>query len=183
MQLSFPLASGDLARQVLGEDYDPARTLNGVIALAAAGELAKPAIALMKAVFACSAADARLREAMILRTASRTHCSYAMHASAQIAKNCGLSSEDVQVLLSSEIVGLDTELALVARLADAIAADGKLPRHIAQASVQKWGLESTRQLILMLSWFNLVNRYENACRVPNDPVSRLKRATGPVPVK
>ena len=36
------------------------------------------------------------------------------------------------------------------------------------------------KLILMLSWFNLVNRYESACRVPNDSDQKLARSSGPI---
>jgi len=74
--------------------FDPDKTLNGAIALAAAGDLAGPVIALMRAVFACPAANARLREAMILELAVRLNCKYAVHASTQIALNSGLSQTE-----------------------------------------------------------------------------------------
>jgi hypothetical protein len=48
-----------------------------------------------------------------------------------------------------------------------------------EAAIQRWGGENTRKLILMLSWFNLVNRYESACRVPNDSDEKLARSSGP----
>ena len=63
--ICFPLPTAEEARAAFGDDFNPDKTLNGAIELAAAGDLAGPAIALMRAVFACPAADARLREAMI----------------------------------------------------------------------------------------------------------------------
>lgn len=69
--ICLPMPSAEEARAVFGNDFNPDKTLNGAIALAAAGDLAGPAVALMRAVFTCAAADARLREAMIVRTAVR----------------------------------------------------------------------------------------------------------------
>jgi len=54
----LPMPTTEEARAVLGSDFNPDKTLNGVVSLAAAGDLAGPAVALMRAVFACSAADA-----------------------------------------------------------------------------------------------------------------------------
>ena len=46
--------------------------------------------------------------------------------------------------------------------------------------MEQWGVDDTRKLILMLGWFNLVNRYESACRVPNDSDEKLVRSSGPI---
>jgi hypothetical protein len=169
------------ARAAFGNGFDPDGTLNGAIALAAAGDLAGPAIALMKAVFACPAADARLREAMIVRTAVRLNCNYAVHASTRIALNSGLSKAEVASLTAdSPIAGIDPDLVLIARMADDIADRATLGEDLLEASIEHWGVDKTRKMILMLSWFNLVNRYESACRVPCDSDEKLVRSCGPV---
>jgi len=41
-----------------------------------------------------------------------------------------------------------------------------LGAHLLEAAIKRWVSDNTRKLILMLSWFNIVNRYESACRVP-----------------
>src|ERR1019366_7671660 len=88
----------------------------------AAGDLAGPAIALMTAVFTCPAADARLREAMILRTAVRLNCMYAVHASTRIALNSGLSKTEVEALTADgPVAGINQEIVLIAGMADDIA--------------------------------------------------------------
>src|ERR1035438_5769187 len=59
-------------------------------------------------VFACPAANARLREAMILRTAVRLNCIYAVHASTRIALNSGLSKTEVEALTADgPVAGID----------------------------------------------------------------------------
>src|ERR1035441_1651585 len=105
-----------------GTDLNPDKTLNGAIALAAAGDLAGPAVALMRAVFACPAADARLREAMIVRTAVRLNCIYAVHASTRIALNSGFSTTEVAALTADgPVAGIDPDIVLIARMADDVA--------------------------------------------------------------
>jgi hypothetical protein len=175
------MPTAEEARAAFGDDFDPDRTLNGAIALAAAGDLAIPALALMRAVFACPAADARMREAMIVRTAVRLNCTYAVHASTRIALNSGLSTTEVEALTADgPVAGIDPDIVLIARMADDIADRATLGVDLLKAAIERWGVDDTRKLILMLSWFNLVNRYESACRVPNDPDEKLGRSSGPI---
>ena len=178
--ICLPLPTAEEARAAFGIDFNPGNTLNGAIALAAAGDLAGPAIALMRAVFACPAADARLREAMILRTAVRLNCIYAVHASTRIALNSGLSKTEVEALAADgPVAGINPDIVLIARMADDIADRATLGADLLEAAINRWGVDNTRKLILMLSWFNLVNRYESACRVPSDSDEKLARSSGP----
>ena len=179
--ICFPPPTAEEARAAFGDDFNPDKTLNGAIALAAAGDLAGPAIALMKAVFACCAADARLREAMIVRTAVRLRCVYAVHASTRIALNSGLSKVEVEALTNDgPVAGLDPDIVLIAQMADDIADNATIGEDLLEAAIERWGVDKTRKLILMLSWFNLVNRYESACRVPSDSDEKLARSFGPL---
>ena len=178
--ICLPMPTAEEARAIFGSDFNPDKTLNGAIALAAAGDLAGPAVALMRAVFACSAANARLREAMIVRTAVRLKCNYAVHVSTRIALNRGLSKTEVEALTADgPVAGIDPEFVLIARMADDIADRATLGEDLLETAIERWGADNTRKLILMLSWFNLVNRYESACRVPTDSDEKLARSSGP----
>ena len=180
-QISLPMPTVEEARAALGGQFDPDKMLNGAIALAASGDLAVPAVALMKAVIACPAANARLREAMILRTAVRLNCAYAVHASTRIALNSGLSQSEIEALTADDqVTGVDRVIVLIARMADDIADRATLGEDLLEAAMEQWGVDDTRKLILMLGWFNLVNRYESACRVPNDSDEKLVRSSGPI---
>jgi hypothetical protein len=178
--ICLPMPTAEEGRAAFGKDFHPDQTLNGAIALAAAGDLAGPAVALMRAVFACPAADARLREAMIVRTAVRLNCVYAVRASTRLALNNGLSKTEVEALTADgPVTGINPELVLMARMADDIADRATLGEDLLEASIDHWGVDKTRKLILMLSWFNFVNRYESACRVPSDSDEKLARSSGP----
>ena len=179
--ICLPTPTAEEGRAAFGDDFNPDKTLNGAIALAAAGDLAGPAVALMRAVFACPAADARLREAMIVRTAVRLKCIYAVQTSTRIALNSGLSKTEVEALTADgPVAGINPDIVLIARMADDIADRATLEADLLEAAIERWGVNNTRKLILMLSWFNLVNRYENACRVPKDSDEKLARSSGPV---
>ena len=177
----LPMPTAEEARAAFGNDFNPDKTLNGAIALAAAGDLALPALMLMRAVFACPAADARLREAMIVRTAVRLNCIYAVHASTRIALNSGLSKTEVDALTADgPVAGIDPNIVLIAQMADDIADRANLREDLLETAIERWGVDNTRKLILMLSWFNFVNRYESACRVPMDSDEKLAQSSGPI---
>ncbi|MGA8169512.1 MAG: carboxymuconolactone decarboxylase family protein [Methylocystis sp.] len=179
--ICLPMPTAEEARAAFGVDFNPDKTLNGAIALAAAGDLAGPAVALMKAVFACRAADARLREAMIVRTAVRLNCIYAVRASTCIALNSGLSKTEVEALTADDpVAGIDPDIVLIARMADDIADRATFEADFLEAAIERWGVDNTRKLILMLSWFNLVNRYDSACGVSSDSDEKLARSSGPI---
>ena len=135
-EICLPMPTAEETESVFGRDFNPDETLNGAIALAAAGDLAGPAVALMRAVFACPAADARLREAMIVRTAVRLNCIYAVHASTRIALNSGLSKTEVEALTADgPVAGIDPDIVLIARMADDIADRATLGEEIGRAHV------------------------------------------------
>ena len=134
----LPMPTTEEARAAFGIDFNPDNTLNGAIALAAAGELAGPAIALMRAVFACPAANARLREAMIVRTAVRLNCTYAVHASIRIALNSGLSQTEVEALTADgPVTEIDPDIVLIARMADDIADRATLGEDLLEEAIER----------------------------------------------
>jgi len=115
------------------------------------------------------------------RTAVRLNCIYAVHASTRIALNSGLSKTEVEALTAEvPVAGIDPDIVLIARMADDIADRATLGEDLLEAAIERWGVDKTRKLILMLSWFNLVNRYENACRIPSDSDEKLSRSSGPI---
>ena len=89
--LAIPLPSEAAISQLIGLSYDGARTLNAVKMLAGVGDLARPAIDLMHAIFKTATVDAKTREVIILRTAKAVGCEYALRARAVIAVNTGLA--------------------------------------------------------------------------------------------
>jgi len=178
--LGIPLPSEAAVSQLLGPSYDAARTLNAVKMLAGAGDLAGPAISLMKAVFNTAEVDAKTRELIIVRTAKAVGCEYALRAGAVIAANTGLTAAEVDAAMGDAYAGaLTPEYMLLCQVADELSIGGNLSDATLSALLARYDVETCRKLVLMVCWFNLVNRFENGCRIPFEPSDKLASMTSP----
>jgi len=138
--------------------------------LAGAGDLAGPAIGLMHAIFATATVDAKIRELIILRTAKAVGCEYALRAGAVIAANTGLTAEEIGAAMGDAYAGaLSPEFMLLCRVAEELSIGGALSDATLSALLARYDGETCRKLVLTVCWFNLVNRFENGCRIPFEP--------------
>ena len=178
--LAIPLPSEAVISQQIGPSYDAARTLNAVKMLAGAGDLAKPAIDLMHAIFKTAVVDAKTRELIILRTAKAVGCEYALRAGAAIAANTGLTAAEIGAAMGDAYAGaLTPEYMLLCQVADGLSIGANLSDATMSALLARYDGETCRKLVLMVCWFNLVNRFENGCRIPFEPSDKLATMTSP----
>lgn len=178
--LAIPLPSEAVISQLIGPSYDGARTLNAVKMLAGAGDLAKPAIDLMHAVFETATIDVKTRELIILRTAKAVGCEYALHAGAVIAANTGLTADEIGAAKGDAYAGaLTPQYMLMCQVVDELSICGNLSDATLSALLARYDGETCRKLVLMVCWFNLVNRFENGCRIPFDTPDKLATMTSP----
>ena len=178
--LAIPLPSEATVSQLIGPSYDASRTLNAVKMLAGAGDLAGPAISLMHAVFKAADVDAKTRELIIVRTAKAVGCEYALRAGAVIGANTGLTAEEVGAAKGDAYAGaLTPEYMLLCQVVDELSIGGNLSDATLRALLARYDGETCRKLVLMVCWFNLVNRFENGCRVPFEPSDKLATMTSP----
>ena len=178
--LAIPLPSEATVSQLIGPSYDASRTLNAVKMLAGAGDLSGPAISLMKAVFNTAEVDAKTRELIIVRTAKAVGCEYALRAGAVIAANIGLTAEEIGAAMGDAYAGaLTPEYMLLCQVADELSMGGNLSDATLSALLARHDAETCRKLILIVCWCNLVNRFENGCRVPFEPSDKLATMTSP----
>ena len=178
--LAIPLPSEAVISQLIGPSYDGARALNAVKMLAGAGDLATPAIDLMNAVFETTTVDAKTRELIIVRTAKAVGCEYALHAGAVIAANSGLTADEIGAANGDAYSGaLTPQYMLLCQLVDELSIRGDLSDATLSALLARYDGETCRKLVLMVCWFNLVNRFENGCRIPFDTPDKLATMTSP----
>jgi AhpD family alkylhydroperoxidase len=148
--------------------------------LAGAGDLAKPAIDLMHAIFKTADVDAKTRELIIVRTAKAVGCEYALRAGAVIAANTGLTAEEIVAAMGDAYAGaLTPDYMLLCRVADELSTGGNLSDATFSALVARYDVETCRKLVLMVCWFNLMNRFENGCRIPFEMPEKLAAMTSP----
>ena len=178
--LAIPLPSEATVSQLIGPSYDASRTLNAVKMLAGAGDLAGPAISLLHAVFKAADVDTKTRELIIVRTAKAVGCEYALRAGAVIAANTGLTAEEVGAAKGDAYAGaLTPDYMLLCQVVDELSIGGNLCDATLRALLTRYDGETCRKLVLMVCWFNLVNRFENGCRVPFEPSDKLATMTSP----
>ena len=86
-----------IVRQMIGESYEPEKTLNVLKMFRRnRGPLQEATIGIVKAMFQAKGIDPRIREMIILRAAKVLNAPYEAQANVQMAKNAGLSGGDRQ---------------------------------------------------------------------------------------
>jgi len=178
--LTIPLPSEAAISQLIGPSYDASSTLYAVKMLAGTGDLGGPAIRLMQAIFQTTDLDAKTRELLIVRTAKAVGCEYALRAGAVIATNTGLTEEEIGAAMGDASAGaLRPDDVLLCQVVDELSMRGALTDSTLSALLERYDSEACRKLFLMVCWFNLVNRFENGCRIPFEPSVKLATMTSP----
>src|ERR1700691_2521786 len=89
------LPSEQTIQQMIGESYDPEKTLNVLKMFAGTEDLFEATIGIVRAMFAAKGIDPRTREMIILRASKVLNAPYEAQANVQMAKNAGLSSAEI----------------------------------------------------------------------------------------
>src|ERR1700691_2013871 len=113
------LPSEQTIQQMIGESYDPERTLNVLKMFAGTEDLYEATIGIVKAMFAAKGIDPRTREMIILRTSKLLNAPYQAQDMVQMAKNAGLSSAEIDAAAGDgPVSGINPEYVLVCKASD-----------------------------------------------------------------
>jgi alkylhydroperoxidase family enzyme len=180
-KVAVPLPSDDAIRRIMGNSYDPEKTLNVIKMFAGTEDLFDATIGLVKAIFNAQGIDPRTREMIILRAATVLDSPYEWQANAQMAKNVGLSPKEIQAAASDgPVAGIDPEYVLVSKATDELSTTGTLRDETLSELLDKYGETISRKVILMIAWFNLLSRFLNGCRVPLETTDKIGTGTSPL---
>jgi alkylhydroperoxidase/carboxymuconolactone decarboxylase family protein YurZ len=180
-KVAIPLPSEDVVRRIMGNSYDPEKTLNVIKMFAGTEDLFDASIGLVKAIFNAQGIDPRTREMIILRAAAVLHAPYEWQANTQMAKNVGLSAKEIKAAASDgPVVGIDPEYVLVSKATDELSMTGTLRDETLSELLDKYGESISRKIILMIAWFNLLSRFLNGCRVPLETTDKIGTGTSPL---
>jgi alkylhydroperoxidase family enzyme len=179
--VSVPLPSEEELKRVIGNSYDSSKTLNVMKMFAGVDDMYPAVVGFIKAVFQAQGVNPKLREMIVLRVATKYRALYEWQAQATLARNVGLSTEEIQAAASDDPV---EEIAADYRLAwkatDEICIEGTLRDETLQQLLARYGDTITRKLILIISWFNLLSCFINGCRVPLETSDKIGVAASPV---
>jgi alkylhydroperoxidase family enzyme len=107
------------------------------------------------------------REIAILRVAHVTNAPYERQQHEQLGRTVGLSEEEIAATASdSPATALSADGALICRATDEITRDVRLSDEALALVRERWGDGGAAELILTISYYNMVSRFLESTRVP-----------------
>lgn len=110
--------------------------------------------------------DPKMREIAVCRVARATKAHYEWWHHVRIAKHFGVTDEEVAAIETEDpVTSLDEEGNLVCRVADEISLDVRLSDEALSLIMERYGVKGATELILCVSYFNMVSRFLESTRV------------------
>lgn len=134
----------------------------------------RPLVEFAFSLLAKSAFDARKREIAVLRVAHVTRASYEWFQHAIVAKRVGVTDQEIEkIAVDGPVTGLDEEGNLLCRVADEISNEVRLGDEALQQILDRYGTREATELILCVSYFNMLSRFLESTRVALEEESPL----------
>jgi len=110
--------------------------------------------------------DARGREIAVLRVAHATNACYEWAQHEQLGRSVGVTEAEIDAIGSEERVSsLDDECNLICRVADEVSRDVRLSDAALEQIMDRYGAGEATELILLVSYYNMVSRFLESTRV------------------
>jgi alkylhydroperoxidase family enzyme len=120
--------------------------------------------------------DPRKREIAVLRVARVTDASYEWTHHMAVAKQCGVTEEQIEKIKAEDpVTSLGDEGNLLCRVADEISRKVRLSDEALAQILDRYGVRGATELILCVSYFNMVSRFLESTRVPLEKVDVLEK--------
>jgi 4-carboxymuconolactone decarboxylase len=147
--------------------------LNVFRAVAAVPKSFRPFLQLGGSLLGGPEIDAKNREIAILGVAKETGAGYEWAQHEQLARNVGVSEAEIEAIQAQDPAGLDADGALAFRAATEISRDVRISDDALAALVARWGEAGAAELILCISYYNMVSRFLESARVEIEPEQLL----------
>lgn len=110
--------------------------------------------------------DARRREIAVLRVAHATDAQYEWIQHEQLGRGVGVTDAEIEAIRTEEPVSsLGEESNLICRVADEVSRDVRLSDAALEQIVGRYGPREASELILLVSYYNMVSRFLESTRV------------------
>jgi AhpD family alkylhydroperoxidase len=134
----------------------------------------RPFLQLGRAVLS-TALDTRRRECAVLRVAHATGAGYEWAQHERLARQAGVTDAEIQAIATEEPVSsLDPELNLLCRVADEVSRNVRLSDEALAQIVERYGAREAAEVILLVSYYNMVSRFLESTRVELEDDSPLE---------
>ena len=177
MTPKVPLPTDDELTPELRELLANLPALNVFRMLAGAPEAVRPFMRLGGALLS-GPLDARRREIAVLRVAHATRAPYEWAQHVQLARNVGVSDSEIGAIDTEEpVTSLDDECNLICRVADEVSRDVRLSDEALELILDRYGPRESAELILLVSYYNMVSRFLESTRVEVEDEPLLRGQT------
>jgi 4-carboxymuconolactone decarboxylase len=120
--------------------------------------------------------DPRKREIAVLRVAKVTNAIYEWTHHVAVAKQCGVTDDEIKKIQTEDpVASLDEESNLLCRVADEISRNVRLSDEALSQIIDQYGVRKATELILCVSYFNMVSRFLESTRVPLEGEDFMKK--------
>ena len=134
----------------------------------------RPFLELGGSLLAGAEIDPRTREIAILRVAHVTGAAYEWAQHVQLGRAVGVSAAEIEALAGdAAAAALDPDGALACRAAEEISRDVRLSDEALELLIDRWGAKGAAELILCVSYYNMVSRFLESTRVPIEDAELL----------
>lgn len=138
-------------------------------------------LAMIGAVFNAKGIETRQREIIVLRAAHLLNAPYELQANTVMARNAGLSAEEIAAIgKDGPVQGLDAEATLLCRATEELTDEATLTDETLRQLIDRYDRGIASKLILTIGWFNLLSRFLNATRVPLETSNKYEGRTSPI---
>jgi alkylhydroperoxidase family enzyme len=134
----------------------------------------RPLVEFAFSLLAKSEFDARKREIAVLRVAHVTRASYEWFQHVIVAKRVGVTDQEIEKIgVDGPVTELDEEANLLCRVADEISSEVRLSDDALEQILDRYGTRQATELILCVSYFNMLSRFLESTRVALEEESPL----------
>ncbi|MEA2625147.1 MAG: hypothetical protein QOD06_1192 [Candidatus Binatota bacterium] len=121
--------------------------------------------------------DRRKREIAILRVGHVTRSRYEWTQHVTVAKSVGVTDREIaEIAVDGPVTGLDEEGNLLCRVADEISRDVRLSDDALAAILDRYGRRQATELVLCVSYFNMLSRFLESTRVELETENVLEKS-------
>jgi alkylhydroperoxidase family enzyme len=177
-----PLPTDTEVRAVIGDSCDPEQALNVIKMMAGTEDMYPALVGMVKAIFGTPTIDDKHREMIILRSAAILEVPYEWQANEKMARNAGLSSEEIQAAAGDgPVEGIDDEYVLICAATDELLHSGTHSDTLLQRMLDTFGDTATRKYVATIAWFSLLSLFLNGTRTPLETTDKIGDRTSPLP--
>jgi 4-carboxymuconolactone decarboxylase len=169
----LPLPADDELSEEIRATLAQLPPLNVFRAVASVPASFRPFLELGGSLLAGKEIDARNREIAILAVARETGAAYEWAQHEQLARNVGVGESAIEAIRAQDPAGLDADGALALRAATEISRDVRISEEALALLVERWGEPGAAELILCVSYYNMVSRFLESTGVEIEPQQLL----------